>query len=129
MITRAIKVIALLAIACFGTVATAADSPAEKWRIQLQGQASSDGEVRLRLTPQSGEPIVVTVKIHSGRGELYMAKDILAALKAQLPAKQYRSEIVHGADVLVKAGHGGPSFSLEVVDSNVPGTRLKLGPA
>lgn len=130
MITRAIRIAtALLALASFGAVATAADAPAEKWRIQLQGQASSDGEVHLRVTPQTGDPIVVTIKIKSGRGEMFMAKDVLAAFKAQLPAKVYRSEIVHGGDVLVKAGHGEPSFAIEVVDSNVAGTRLKVGPA
>lgn len=130
MLTRATRFAAtLLFAACFSAAVSAAGAPAEKWRLQLIGQATSDGEMHLRLTPQSGDAIVVTIKIHSGRGELYMAKDLLAALKAQLPGKQFRSEIVHGDQVLVKAGHGEAAFTLEFVDSSVTGTRLKLGPA
>ena len=122
-----LSVIALVA-AMFGGIATAADGTSVLWSIQFHGSATSDGDVQLRVTPQTGEPILVNVKIHSGRGEMFMAKDVLAALKAQLPKGHYKAEIVHGQEVLVKAGHGEPAFGLELVASSVAGTKLKLGP-
>ncbi len=122
-----LPVLALFAALTAGT-AVAADAPSEKWRLNFQGQATSDGELRLRLTPQTGEPIVVTVKIHSGRGQMYMAKDLLAALKAQLPKGRFKSEIIHVQDVFLKVGHDEPAFTIELVDSSIAGTRLHLGP-
>jgi len=130
MISRAIRIAtALLVTASLSGAALAADAPVEKWRIQFQGHATSDGELHLRLTPQTGEPIALTIKIHSGRGEMYMAKDLLAALKEQLPFPRFKTEIVHGQEVLVKAGHGEPAFALELVDSSVAGAKVHLGPA
>jgi hypothetical protein len=118
--------LALLALLTGNAIAAA--KPAGQWKVHLQGQATSEGEVHLRITPQTGEPIVVTIKIATSRGEMYMAKDLLAALKAQLPMPQYKSEIVHISDVLIKAGHGQPAFSIEFVDSSVGGTKVIVAP-
>jgi hypothetical protein len=122
-----VPVVALFALIT-GTAA-AADAPAEKWRLHFQGQATSDGEMHLRLTPQTGEPILITLKINSGRGQMYMAKDLLAAFKAQLPRGRFKSEIIHVQDVFLKSGHKEPAFTIEFVDSTVTGTKLHLGPA
>ena len=122
-----VPVFALIAALITGTAA-AADAPAEKWRLNFQGQATSDGEVHLRLTPQTGEPIVVTIKIHSGRGQMFMAKDLLAAFKTQLPKGRFKSEIIHVQDVYLRAGNGEPAFTIEFVDSTVAGTKVHIGP-
>ncbi len=122
-----VPVFALLALAT-GT-ALAASAPTGKWRVQFQGHATNDGEMHLRVTPQTGEPIIVTVKISRGRGEMFMAKDLLEAFKAQLPKMRFKSEIIHNQEVLLKAGHEEPAFALEFVDSTVEGSKLILGPA
>jgi hypothetical protein len=122
-----VSVVALLALTT-GAV-TAADAPTGKWRIQFQGRATNDGEMHLRVTPQTGEPIIVTIKIARGRGELFMAKDVLEGFKTQLPKLRFKSEIVHGQEVLLKAGHEEPAFALELMDSTVEGSRMILGPA
>jgi hypothetical protein len=130
MISRAIRLVAtLLLTATLSAAAVAGDAPVEKWRLLFQGKATSDGELHLRLTPQTGEPILLTVKINSGRGEMYMARDVHAALKKQLPMPRFKAEIIHGQEVLVKAGRGEPAFALEVVDSSIAGTKVHLGPA
>jgi hypothetical protein len=130
MLSRAIRLAAaLLVTASFSVAAPAADAPTEKWRVQFQGRATSDGEMHLRLTPQTGEPIVITVKIHNGRGEMFMAKDLLAALKGQIPISRFKTEVVHGQEVLVKAARGEPVFTLEFVDSTVGSTKVSVGPA
>ena len=125
---RALLPVIALSAVLFGGTAIAADATSALWSIQFHGSATSDGEVHLRVTPQTGEPIVVNIKIHAGRGEMFMAKDVLAALKSQLPKGQYKSEIVHGQEVLLKAGHGQPAFGVELVDSNVAGTKLQIAP-
>ena len=122
-----VPVFALLA-ALITSTATAADAPAEKWRIAFQGQATTTGELHFRVTPQTGEPLLFTVKIQSGRGEVYMAKDVLEGIKAQLSRKRFKSEIIHVQDVMLKSGHEEPPFTLELLDSNVEGTKVKISP-
>ena len=123
-----VPVIAIVA-ALITSIAAAADAPAEKWRIVFQGQATSSGELHFRLTPQTGEPLLFTVKIPSGRGEVYMAKDVLEGIKAQLSRKRFKSEIVHVQDVILKSGHDEPSFTIELLDSTVEGTKVHISPA
>lgn len=121
-----VPVVAMLAL--ITGAATAADAPTAKWRIHFQGQATNDGEMHLRVTPQSGEPFIVTIKIARGHGEMFMAKDLLAGFKTQLPKLRFRSEIIHGQEVLLRAGREEPAFALELVDSTVEGSRMILSP-
>jgi hypothetical protein len=122
-----VPVVALLAFVTGS--ACAADAPTGKWRIQFQGHAVSDGEVHLRVTPQTGEPVVIALKVSRGRGEMGMANDLVAAFKAQLPKLRFKSEVVHNNEVLLKAGHEEPVFGVEFVDSSVEGSKVILGPA
>jgi len=125
-ILRSLSLSLLVTVFAAGTAHAAAPAPATKWRVTFAGQAASEGQNQFRVTPQSGEPMLVTVKIIQGRGETYIAKDLCSAFKAQLPKKIFKSEIVHGQDVLVKAGPGEPAFALELVDSTVQGPRLHV---
>jgi hypothetical protein len=106
--------------------ALAAATPAEKWHIKFEGQSTSAGEVHLRVTPQGGDPVDITVKIDSGRGQIAMAKELLASLKTGLSLPQYKSEIIHVETVRLKAGHKQPAFGLELVESTVGGTRVVI---
>lgn len=124
---KAVRVLvsALFALAAATALAAA---PAEKWQIKLEGQSTSEGQVHLRVTPQSGDPIEVTIRIASGRGVIAIAKDMVAGLKTQLKMPQYKSEVLHLQDVLLKAGHDQPAFTVELVESTVGGTKVVLSP-
>ncbi len=112
-----------------GTV-TAADAPAaqSKWRVDFNGKAASDGEMQFRITPHEGDPILVTAKIHQGRGQLYIAQDVRDTFKSQLPKERFRAEIVAQERVIVKAHSGEQAFLLELVESSVTGTRIHITP-
>lgn len=122
---KAIRPLVLIAALVAG-IASAADAPSAKWRVHVFGTATSAGELHLRVTPASGEPILVNVKIPSGRGGLFMAKDVQGALKAQLPHGRFKSDVFHGEEVLLKSGRDEPAFTLELVDSTVSGTKVKI---
>jgi hypothetical protein len=123
-----IRAFVLLAVLSTGTL-IAAEAPAEKWRIHFQGSAASAGELHFRLTPQSGEPMLVKIKISSGQGTISMARDVIAGIKAQVPRARFKSEIMHVQDVLLKSGHGEPAFTLELVEYTVEGSQVFMGPA
>ena len=96
-----------------------------KWRLEVSEGANNDGDMHFRLTPKDGTPIDVPVHLKKGRGEDGCARDIRDAFKAALDQKSYKLEIDDGEDVLVKK-HSGPDFSIELVESSVQGTRVKL---
>ena len=113
-----------------GTVSAAdAPVPAHKWRVEFTGQSTAAGEMQFRVSGHEGEPLMVTVKINSGRGAYLMAQDLFEALKAQLPKKRFGAEIVHGQEVLVKPHSGEPDFVFELVESSVTGARVHITPA
>jgi len=97
-----------------------------KWRIELDGQAQTSGEITFRVTPRQGEPTDVTVSIRSGRAENNVAKDVRDAFAAKLPPQRYSVEVDDGEDVLVKKHEGQPDFALELVDSGVQNVSVKI---
>ena len=118
------------ALLCSGS-AKAADETAPvhaaKWRVECSGgHATEDGQVQFRVTPQEGEAILVTVKIYRGRGEHFVAQDLLKGFKDQLPRKRFGSEIVASQLVLIKPRVGEPEFTIEIVEAAVPGMRFHV---
>jgi len=120
----------LLAIASSLTLAALsfADSAptANKWRIELDGQALKTGDIQFRVTPRQGDPIDITANIRSGRAENNVAKDVRDAFAAKLPPQRYSVEVDDGEDVLVKKHEGQPDFALELVDSGVQNVSVKI---
>jgi hypothetical protein len=99
-------------------------STSNKWRLQFSGGADSDGVITMTILPKDGLPITVTASIEDGRGENDVAKDVVAALKAQLPEDQFHVERDDGEDVLVKKRFGAADFGIEVVSNTVKGVRI-----
>jgi len=58
-----VSTLLLAALAYSGTAPTS-----NKWRIELDGQARSTGELQFRVTPRQGESIDVVANIRSGPG-------------------------------------------------------------
>jgi len=111
-----------LGLALLATVAFAAGTN-NKWRLQCSGGADSDGRIVLEFTPVEGQPVRAIVQIHAGRTENGVARDINAALRAQVGAR-YNVEVDDGEDVLVKKKRGEHDFLLTIVENTVQGVRL-----
>src|SRR4051812_27641667 len=76
------------------TIAAAGPAPtANKWRIELDGQALSSGDLQFRVTPRQGEAVDVVATIRSGRAENNVAKDVRDAFAAKLSPERYTVEV------------------------------------
>lgn len=100
-------------------------NPSNKWRLEFNGRADSDGVIVLRLTPKGGEPQVVEFAITKGTGENAAAKAVVKGLKAQLPKDDYHVERDDWEDVLIKKRLGSDNFDLEIVSNSVKGIKIK----
>jgi len=97
-----------------------------KWRIELDGQALSSGDLQFRVTPRQGDSVEVVATIRSGRAENNVAKDVRDAFAAKLSPERYTVEVDDGEDILIKKKDGQPDFALELVDSNVRNVNIKV---
>ena len=121
-ITAAIASSLLLA-----ALASADTAPtANKWRIELDGQALSSGDLQFRVTPRQGEAVDVVATIRSGRAENNVARDVRDAFAAKLSPERYTVEVDDGEDILIKKKDGQPDFALELIDSNVRNVNIKV---
>lgn len=108
--------------------ASAADSPplSNKWRLQISGDAESDGVMKFRVTAKNEAPIDVSVTLKDGRSENGVARDIRDALSAQLPKGSYSVETDDGEDVLIKKTLGESDFAIELVSSTADDVRVNF---
>jgi hypothetical protein len=119
--------VAIASSMMLAAISFADSSPtANKWRIELDGQAQKTGEIIFRVTPRQGEPTDVTVNIRSGRAENNVAKDVRDAFAAKLGPDRFSVEVDDGEDILIKKKDGQPDFSLELVESNVQNVSVKI---
>lgn len=105
---------------------SAASSPSNKWRLECDGKAHSDGTIVLKVTPKEGEPITAEIAIKDKTSENGVAKTLVKGLKAILPKDTYHVERDDGEDVLVKKKWGTDDFLLELVSNSVEHVRLNL---
>lgn len=106
-------------------VAIAAPPLAGSWNITPSGSAASSGELLFRVTPAKGEPSDITVSVRSGADDVDVARSIRQTMSAQLP-RIYRIELGEGANVLVSDPKGKPTFSIELLDSDVDSLRVSV---
>ena len=97
-----------------------------KWRLEVSEGANNTGTMNFRVTPKGGAAIDIPVALKKGRGEDGCARDIRDTFKKALDKNVYKIEIDDGEDVLVKV-HKGPDIAIELVSSDVKGTRVNLG--
>lgn len=119
-------VASVFAVVTLGYLAPAAASESNKWRIAVNHNAHSDGELVFRLNPKGGEPQDLTVQITKGTSENDVARAIRDAFRAQLPADAYHVETDDGEDVLVKKRHGAANFNLMLVSTTVENVKFKI---
>lgn len=97
-----------------------------KWRLQLSGNAESDGVIEFTITPKGDAPAsVVSVPVTSGTSENGVARVVRDGLRAGL-GDDYKVERDDGEDVLVKRRMGTARFTVEVTSNTVKGVRVNL---
>lgn len=105
-------------------VADARDS--NKWRLEFDDSADSDGVIQLRITPTGGTPLDVSISIAKGTGENAVAQAVVEALGEQLPGDGYHVERDDGEDVLIKKRRGAADFTVEVISNTVKDVDIDL---
>jgi hypothetical protein len=98
------------------------------WNIQSSGSAESSGELLFRVTPgdTDDDPIEVTVSVLAGSNEIAVARKIQSTLATQLRPDRYNVTLGEGANVLVTDQRGQPTFSLELLTSDVDNVRIAV---
>lgn len=118
----------------FGLVAATSLTPAgaaeglpmsDRWRIEVDHDAKSDGTILFRVTPDGAAPFDVPVIVPAGHHENHVARDIQSSLSAALDRRTYEVKMDDGEDVVVKR-MGGPTFNLKLIDSNVKNVRIEV---
>jgi hypothetical protein len=100
-------------------------SYSNKWRLEVSEGANNDGVMNFRVTPKGGTAIDIPVALKKGRGEDGCGRDIRDTFKKALDKDSYKIELDDGEDVLVKV-RKGPDIAIELVSSDVKGTRVNL---
>ncbi len=100
-----------------------ADGVHNKWRLELSGNAESDGQIVLQVAPAEGEPLRVTTDVAMGLSEDDVARSVRSALQSQA-GQRYNVETDDGEDVLVKKKPGERDFVITVVGNSVRGVRI-----
>ncbi len=124
-------VFAALMGAAFAAAAGAPDGSDHKTtffdfaKITVNERARADGYLRVRLTPQNGEPREATVDIHKRMSENDIAKGIAVAL-GPVVGPEYEVERSAGEHVkLRKASKDAANFAVEIT-FNVPGFSIVI---
>lgn len=112
--------------------ATAAAAPAGKlrytddYRISVNHDADSDGEIVFRVTMKDGKAMDITATIRKGTNENDVARAIKKAFVDQLGTKNYNIEMEDGESVIIERSGGKSDTSLVLVSSTVKGVTVKV---
>jgi hypothetical protein len=98
--------------------------PSNKWRIEFDDKAQTNGTIVLSVTPATGTPVRVEASIPAGTHENHVASIVRDSLKTALGGG-YNVEVDDGEDVLVKQDGVG-TFDLRLVSSTVTGLEIEL---
>jgi hypothetical protein len=112
--------------------AAAPEAPAENlrytddYRISVDSDAQSDGEIVFSLTPKGGTTQDVKVAIKKGTNENDVAREIKSAFVAQIGTKDYNIEMEDGENVIIERSMGARDYSLVLASSTVKGITVKV---
>ena len=113
---------------CLGLAAATAGAQgvASQWRLEIGGDAESDGRIMLELSPEVGEPIRASARIADGRSENQMALNLRDALQLAV-GRRYQVQ-VDGEDLVVASRAGERDFVIAVVENTVQGVAIEDAP-
>jgi hypothetical protein len=98
----------------------------DDYRISVDEDAESDGEIVFGLTPKGGTTQDVKVAITKGTSENNVAGEIKKAFAAQIGTKDYNIEMEDGENVIIERSMGAKDYSLVLVSSTVEGVTVKV---
>jgi len=108
------------------TASTEKLSYTDDYRISVDDDANSDGEIVFRVTNKDGTAKDVTVAIQKGTNENSVAGAIKKAFVEQLGTKDYNIEMEDGENVIIERSLGAKNISLVLVSSTVENVTVKV---
>ncbi len=106
-------------------LALADSATSNKWRVELDHTAQSDGSIVLQVAPKNGAAIEAEARIPKGNSENQIAQAVRDSLEVAL-GKGYEVEVDDGEDVLIKAKGKTKPFEMKLVSSSVTGVEIEL---
>jgi hypothetical protein len=98
----------------------------DDYRISVNHDADSDGEIVFGVTPKGGTTVDVKVPIRKGTSENDVASAIKKAFVDQLGTKDYSIEMEDGENVIIERSLGARDISLLLTSSTVKGVTVKV---
>jgi hypothetical protein len=98
----------------------------DDYRISVDDDADTDGEIVFRVTPKGGTATDVKVAIKKGTSENEIARTIKRAFEDQLGTKEQNIEMEDGENVIIERSMGSKDISLVLVSSTVKGVDIKV---
>ena len=121
---RFLVIAALVAASAF---AATAPPSAGVWNIATSGKAASSGDLEFRVTAVDGsDPVEISVPVIAGASEESMARTIRRVMSSQLPRDRYNVELGEGGNVMVSDPRGRPSFTVELLNSDIDNVRVAV---
>ena len=108
------------------TASTEKLSYTDDYRISVDDDANSDGEIVFRVTNKDGTTKDVTVAIKKGTNENSVAGAIKKAFVEQLGTKDYNIEMEDGENVIIERSGGKGDTSLVLVSNSVKNVDVKV---
>jgi hypothetical protein len=98
----------------------------DDWRIAVNHDAGSDGDILFQVTPKGGTTQDITVAIKKGTGENDVAHAIKKVFEAQIGTKKYNIEMEDGENVIIEKSMGEKDIALVFVSSTVKGVKVSV---
>ena len=98
----------------------------DDWRIAVNHDAGSDGDILFQVTPKGGTTQDITVAIKKGTGENDVAHAIKKVFEAQIGTKKYSIEMEDGENVIIEKSMGEKDIALVFVSSTVKGVKVSV---
>jgi len=98
----------------------------DDYRISVDDDANSDGEIVFRMTWKEGGSKDVVVAIKKGTNENSIAREIKAAFVEQIGTKKYNIEMEDGESVIIERSGGKGDTSLVLVSNSVKNVDVKV---
>ena len=98
----------------------------QRWRIEFERSADTDGAIVLRLWPHNQPPIEVTIPVQQGNTGNGLARKTRDALRDSLDKNKFAVEDA-GHYVTIAAFNGERRFALELASNTAQGLGVELG--
>lgn len=125
-VSRRLASWALVAMVAFGTLAPAADTTSNPWRIAVTGGADNHGEIVFSFAEDGVEITEIPVPIPKGTPENAVARRIRKELRRALPKDLYGVDLDGGEMVLISAKGHEKRFVVRLVRNTVDGTQISI---